>query len=418
MVTDHIDSFAPEMSSRGLQSPARNSSEVSSILTGQISSTLHPISVKLDRNNYTIWRSQVLPSARAHRLDQILIGKLPKPPRFSQSTSVNSSQPTSNPEYDQWVILDQFLLSWILASISEAMYGHVVNCQTSAEVWSVLEKLFVSDSKARTLQLRFMLQSLKKGALSINDYVLKMRNIADMLSASGKPVPDEDLILYILGGLGPEFETIVVNITSRSEAISLQEVHYLLQSHEIRLEQLSAASVIDVPPAAHITVGGVQNSNTNNGQFRGSSSKNFRPRNVRNPQTSRIVCQLCGKMGHTAMKCFHRFDVYFQSPPRAQNQQFSSLHQPQQPQLRPLPLHQPQYYSTGPLVPSRPIQNSHQQLDSTSTSPHAYIVAPDLDSNTSWFVDSGATHHMTTDSNTLNVSDHYCGTGNVVVGNG
>ena len=351
-------------------------------------------------------------------MDQILIGKLPKPPRFSQSTSVNSSQPASNPEYDQWVILDQFLLSWILASISEAMYGHVVNCQTSAEVWSVLEKLFVSDSKARTLQLRFMLQSLKKGALSINSYVLKMRNIADMLSTSGKPVPYEDLILYILGGLGPEFETIVVNITSRSEAISLQEVHYLLQSHEIRLEQLSAASVIDVPPAAHITVGGVQNSNTNNGQFRGSSSKNFRPRNVRNPQTSRIVCQLCGKMGHTAMKCFHRFDVYFQSPPRAQNQQFSSLHQPQQPQLRPPPLHQPQYYSTGPLVPSRPIQNSHQQLDSTSTSPHAYIVAPDLDSNTSWFVDSGATHHMTTDSNTLNVSDHYCGTGNVVVGNG
>ncbi|RVW59231.1 Retrovirus-related Pol polyprotein from transposon RE1 [Vitis vinifera] len=418
MVTDHIDSFAPEMSSQGLQSLARNSSEVSSILTGQISSTLHPISVKLDRNNYTIWRPQVLPAARAHRLDQILIGKIPKPPRFSQSTSVNSSQPASNPEYDQWVILDQFLLSWILASISEAMYGHVVNCQTSAEVWSVLEKLFVSNSKARTLQLRFMLQSLKKGALSINDYVLKMRNIADMLSTSGKPVPDEDLILYILGGLGPEFETIVVNITSISEAISLQEAHYLLQSHEIRLEQLSAASVIDVPPAAHITVGGVQNSNTNDGQFRGSSSKNFRPRNVRNPQTSRIVCQLCGKMGHTAMKCFHRFDVYFQSPPRAQNQQFSSLHQPQQPQLQPPPLHQPQYYSTGPLVPSRPIQNSHQQLDSTNTSPHAYIVAPDLNSNTSWFVDSGATHHMTTDSNTLDVSDHYSGTGNVVVGNG
>ena len=91
-----------------------------------------------------------------------------------------------------------------------------------------------------------MLQSLKKCALSIKDYVLKMRNIADMLSASGKPIPDEDLILYILGGLGLEFETIVVNITSRSEAISLQEVHYLLQSHEICLEQLSTAFVIDV----------------------------------------------------------------------------------------------------------------------------------------------------------------------------
>ena len=121
----------------------------------------------------------------------------------------------------------------------------------------------------------------------------------------------------------------------------------------------------------HIIVGDVQNSKTNDGQFRGSSSRNFRPRNVRNPQTSRIVCQLCGKMGHTAMKCFQHFDVYFQSPPRAQNQQFSFLHQPQQPQLQSPPLQpqmqpqsQPQYYSTGLLVPSRPIQNSHQQHDS------------------------------------------------------
>ena len=102
-----------------------------------------------------------------------------------------------------------------------------------------------------------------------------------------------------------------MNITFRSEAISLQEVHCLLQSHEIRLEQLSTAYVIDVPPAAHITVGGVQNSNTNDGQFRGSSSKNSCPRNVRNSQASRIVCQLCGKIGHAAMKFSHRFDVYF-----------------------------------------------------------------------------------------------------------
>ena len=80
-----------------------------------------------------------------------------------------------------------------------------------------------------------------------------------------------------------------MNIISRSETIFLQEVHYLLQSHEIRLEQLSTVSVIDVPPIAHIIVGGVQKSNNNDGRFRGSSSRNFRPINVCNPQTSRIV---------------------------------------------------------------------------------------------------------------------------------
>ena len=70
------------------------------------------------------------------------------------------------------------------------------------------------------------------------------------------------------------------------------------------------------------------------------------------------------------------------------------------------------------MVPSYAIQNSQQQHDSKNTSPYAYIVALDLESNSSWFIDSDATHHMTTYSNTLDVSDHYFGTGNVVVGNG
>ena len=110
-----------------------------------------------------------------------------------------------------------------------------------------------------------MLQSLKKGALSISDYVLKMRNIANMLSTLGKPIPDEDLILYILGRLGLEFEKIVVNITSRSETISLQEIHYFLQSHEVHLEQLSITFVINISPTTHVTVEGVQSFSTNNG---------------------------------------------------------------------------------------------------------------------------------------------------------
>lgn len=97
-----------------------------------------------------------------------------------------NQQPTSNPNYDQRVISNRFLLSWIFASISEAMYGHVVPCQTSTEVCGVLEKKKFSNSKIRTLQLCFMLQSLKKGALSINNYVLKMRSIAVMLSTSKK----------------------------------------------------------------------------------------------------------------------------------------------------------------------------------------------------------------------------------------
>lgn len=38
--------------------------------------------------------------------------------------------------------------------------------------------------------------------MSIEEYVLKMRSIADQLIMAGQLISNEDLILYILGGLG------------------------------------------------------------------------------------------------------------------------------------------------------------------------------------------------------------------------
>lgn len=44
------------------------------------SSTLIPLAVKLDQNNFFLWRSQVLPAVRAHDLEGFLNGtRLPPP---------------------------------------------------------------------------------------------------------------------------------------------------------------------------------------------------------------------------------------------------------------------------------------------------------------------------------------------------
>ena len=74
-------------------------------------------------------------------------------------------------------------------------------CTSSHEVSITFEKLFTTQSKARTLQLRFQHQSIKKGSMSVNDYILKMKAIAENLSAARQLVSDEELILYILGGV-------------------------------------------------------------------------------------------------------------------------------------------------------------------------------------------------------------------------
>lgn len=144
-------------------------------------------------------------------------------------------------------------MNWLLSSITKSIFGHVIQCTNSIEVWSTFERIFVSESKARTMQLKYMLQSLKNGFMNINDYILQMKKIAYTLSVSRKYISDDDLILYILGALGVEYKFVVVNITSRSNSISLQEVKFLLQSQEIHLDQLNFANTLDMVTFANFT---------------------------------------------------------------------------------------------------------------------------------------------------------------------
>ena len=44
----------------------------------------------------------------------------------------------------------------------------------------------------------------------------------------------------------------------------------------------------------------------------------------------RIHCQVCNKPGHSALKCYHRFDQGFQGPPQQQNQGFQGFQAPPQ----------------------------------------------------------------------------------------
>ena len=143
----------------------------------------------------------------------------------------------SNPDFVVWMRLDQFLISWLLSSISEKMLGHVIHGQYSAEQWNVLERLFFTKPKARILQLRLSLETIKMGSSSIEDYVLKMKTAANDPMATGQHILGDKLVLYILSGLGPKFES-VVNLTSKYSD-SLQEVQYMLQTHELRLANLN-----------------------------------------------------------------------------------------------------------------------------------------------------------------------------------
>ncbi|PON70587.1 hypothetical protein PanWU01x14_079610 [Parasponia andersonii] len=89
----------------------------------------------------------------------------------------------------------------------------------------------------------------------MHDYILKMKAIASILSAAGQIISDKDLSLYILGGLSSEYDFVIVNLTSRYDTLNLQEVQFMLQNQEIRLEQLNSTLSLDIhDPTANLAM--------------------------------------------------------------------------------------------------------------------------------------------------------------------
>ena len=79
--------------------------------------------VKLDQNNFIVWRTQILTSIKGNGLESFVNGDRICPEQFLSSANTITSGSTKaeereiNPEYTAWTKTDQLILSWIMLSI-------------------------------------------------------------------------------------------------------------------------------------------------------------------------------------------------------------------------------------------------------------------------------------------------------------
>ena len=195
--------------------------------------------VKLDQSNYLIWRSQVLASIRGNRLEKFIDESItPLASHIAQRVG-DDLRFVENPDFITWRSQDQVLLGWLLSSMSEGIISLVFNLETSLEVWKAIETQFGSQSKSRLLHLRYMMNSTRKDYLKITDYFIKMKNIVDNMAADGSTLSDDDLILHILSGLGPYYNSVATCITRQVGVgkMNINEAYLMLLTQEARIEQ-------------------------------------------------------------------------------------------------------------------------------------------------------------------------------------
>lgn len=83
---------------------------------------------------------------------------------------------------------------------------------------------------------------MKMNAITMGNYINKMKILIDNLATAGNFFTKDDLISYILLGLGTEYDPVVVNITTIIDDLSMTEAFSLLVNHESQMKQLSVAT--------------------------------------------------------------------------------------------------------------------------------------------------------------------------------
>lgn len=95
--------------------------------------------------------------------------------------------------YIQWNRINNLVKSWIYGSV----VAHIVGNNSALEMWKILKNVFLASSNARVLDLHLQLQTVKKDAMSFEDYVQRIKTIAYHLAAIGEPVSKRYLILCV-----------------------------------------------------------------------------------------------------------------------------------------------------------------------------------------------------------------------------
>ena len=143
-----------------------------------------------------------------------------------------------NLEYVTWQRQDQLLVSWLLSSMSESILPQMVGCNIATDIWRTLNKVFAIRCKAKIMQYKLQIQSLKKSSLTMREYLLKMKMYYDTTTSIRHQILEEDQILYIFAGLSIKYDFVVSVITSRVESHSLKDVQGLLLAQEIELSSI------------------------------------------------------------------------------------------------------------------------------------------------------------------------------------
>ncbi|XP_078439867.1 uncharacterized protein LOC144710079 [Wolffia australiana] len=327
----------------------------------------------------------VIPTLRSHRL---LSHILEEPPTRA-----------SDPE-DEWWYYDQHVLAFLLLSMTEAVIGCITEATTAKIAWDILAKEFASSAEARVQDLLGKLHTQTKGNLSLEEYISQVRTLSSAFSAAGEKVDQKTLVRALLRGLGAPYAPVITTVRASTEAMSFKTMISHLRDHEAMLNRhLLNKEPAELPATANLAQSNSSNDTSNKGktEYTNRNRNNAGRGRGRNPHNGGNRppprCRICSGTGHRALECYDQFNRSYvpqdPRPPHTQSLSFDNRSN----------------YSRPPSMHD-PFRQAPQAHSTTSS------VAP----SAFWYPNSGATHHVTSDSSLMANPQVYSGNDKIYIG--
>jgi len=275
---------------------------------------------------------------------------------------------------------DKKALFLIYQALDENTFEKVSMAKTSKEAWENLQKCFKGVEKVQRIRLQTLrgeFESLQmKDDELISDYFSRVLIIANQIKRCGEEMSDLRVIEKVLRSLPSKFDYIVVAIeeSKNLDDMTIDELMGSLQAHEQRLLKKVSTSIEKVFQT-NVSLNNTKDQNAQErrqgrgrgrgrGQGRGRGREFYRESEYNQSSTSRergnnfkfdkskVKCYCCGKIGHYKSECWYNDEV--------NNEETSNL--------------------------------IKEEIDSTIL---LTFGGNEKIGNNVWFLDSGASNHMT-----------------------
>ncbi|PKU81867.1 Retrovirus-related Pol polyprotein from transposon TNT 1-94 [Dendrobium catenatum] len=294
------------------------------------------------------------------------IAKLFKANGFAAFLETRSTSENMDPNQDlhQWTVIDQNLATAMCSTISPAVLPYVIHLESTQEIWSTLHMRFQSSNRSKVIQLKNELHNISMQSMSMADYLTEVKKIVDQIASAGSSIDSEDIMIYILNGFPPAYQAFTTTIRTMQGTMTLHNLYALLISEEIHLK--STALKFSKDPDTQSALYSFR------GRGRRGRLRQHHDTNISNKSSSQpaVLCQICKKKGHEADACWHRLNANY--------------------------------------VPSQ----------GSSKNTNALVAKSDGHSGVDWYLDSGASSHMTNNLDSLAPYNTYNGNDTVTIGDG